>query len=154
VLADLGARLRDSDSQQTVSWLNWYRAEALMGAGRPDEAMAVIDAGIDRIDPAWPDAGQLRTNHWVLLNERLISLLDAKAYAQGESLVVGHLEGCRADATCGGNAGVLYLNWAVDRHNGGDWPAARQVLQSCIARLPAENRCRDMLAQVESQHRL
>lgn len=150
-LTELAARLRDTDIRQSVAWLRWYRGEALMKVGRVEEALAVFEGGVGAIEPGWPDAAALRNNYWALLNERLVTLLEGKAYAEAERLVVRHLDGCRAESTCGPNAGVVYVNWAAERHNAGDWPGARQTLQTCLAHLPAESRCRELLDQLDSR---
>jgi tetratricopeptide (TPR) repeat protein len=153
VVVELAARQRDTVSQSIAAWLNWYRGDALMNVGRQDEAMAVFEAGVDRIDPRWEDAAALRNNYWALFTQRLIRLLDSKSFPQAEQLVLRHLEKCRADDTCAANAEVMYGNWAVEHYNVGNWPAARQVLQNCVARLPSAAECRSRLEEIESQHR-
>lgn len=152
-VVDLRARLRDTESQRIGSWLHWYRGEALMKVGRQAEAMAVFESGVDRIDPTWQDAPQLRNNYWALFTQRLIALLEGKGFQDAEQLVLRHLEGCRADTTCAHNASVMYDSWAVDHYNAGNWPAAREVLQRCIVRLPEDASCRSRLTELESQHR-
>jgi hypothetical protein len=152
-LEALAERARDAETAQLGSWLSWYYAHALMIVGRPDEAMARMKDGYGRLDPAWPDAETLRQNWANVLNDRLCGFIQAKDYAHAVALYGDHRDVCRADKVCADNVSVAYANQAVDAQNAGDWPAARQALQACVAAMPDDARCRDALADLESRHR-
>jgi tetratricopeptide (TPR) repeat protein len=152
-LADAAARSRDPKTLELVSWANWNRANALMIVGRAGEAVALADAGLDRLDPGWQDASKLKANYLNVLDDRLGELLAKEDYPAALEVVSKHKDACRADKICAGNIGIVYGNWSVHHQNAGDWQSARQVLQQCVAELPAESRCREALTDLESRHR-
>ena len=153
-LADLGARVRTAELARLLSWLRWYHGHALSVVGRRDQARAIMDAGIERIDPAWSDAELLRNNYLSLLVRLFGERIDAKDFAGAEAIAMAHRAVCLADDVCHGNLGILYLNWAAEQYNAGHRPAARQVLQTCVANVPGAKACREQLLELESQHRL
>jgi hypothetical protein len=153
-LAEMAARARSAEVARILAWLAWYRGHTLAVVGRRDEARAIMDAGIDRVDPTWSDADALRGNYVALLMRLFGDRMEARDFAGAEALVLAHRATCQADPTCNDNLGILYLNWAVEHYNTGNWPAARQVLQTCLANVPADARCRERLVELESQHRL
>jgi hypothetical protein len=152
-LADAGVRSRDTQTLELVSWANWNRANALMIVGRAGEAVALADAGLDHLDAGWQDAGKLKANYLNVLDDRLGELLAKEDFPAALDVVAKHKDDCRADKICAGNIGIVYGNWSIHHQNAGDWQSARQVLQQCIADLPADPRCKDALSELESRHR-
>jgi hypothetical protein len=49
------------------------------------------------------------------------------------------------------NQKAVFLSWAIEHQNAGDWPGARKVLEDCEAKVPGL--CRDDLEGLESRHR-
>jgi len=152
-VADAAARSRDPQTLQLVAWANWNRANALMIVGRAGEAVALADAGLDRLDAGWQDADKLKANYLNVLDDRLGELLTKEDYPAALDVVAKHKDACRADKICAGNIGVVYGNWSIHHQNAGDWQSAREVLQRCIADLPGDTRCKDALSDLESKHR-
>ena len=149
----IGAKTHDAQTGQLVSWTTWSYANALMIVGRTDEAMARTKDGFARLDTTWPDAQKLRNDYAVVLNDRLCGLINDKDYPKAIEVYGAYREACRADHVCASNVAVAYGNWSNDAQNAGDWQAARQRLQQCVAELPDNAACRDALADLESRHR-
>jgi hypothetical protein len=152
-VTSVGARNRDAETLNLVSWATWYRANAFTIVGRTDEAMALVTAGFARVDSGWKDAADLRHNYLVLLDNRLEEIIDAKDYAGAVKFYVDHREACRADEFCSNHSGMNYQYWSNDYQRAGDWQTARKVLQDCVAELPAHKGCRMALDDLESRHR-
>jgi hypothetical protein len=152
-VAGEGARSRDADTLDLVSWAMWNRANAFTIIGRVDEAMALVTDGLARLDPAWKDAAHLKQNYLVLLDNRLGEIINAKDFAGAAKFYLDHREVCRADEFCSNNTGIAYQDWSNDYQRAGDWQAARKVLQDCVAELPAHQGCRMALDDLESRHR-
>jgi hypothetical protein len=152
-LGDIGARSRDAKTLENLSWATWNHANALLIAGRTDQAMARMADGIAHLDPAWPDAEKLRNNYASLLNDRLGDLISKKQYGEALDVYGKQRDACRANKVCAYNVGVVYQNWSIDHQNAGDWQAARQVLSQCVTDLPDNADCRNALTDLESRHR-
>ena len=145
-------RFRDPQTLQLASWLYTYYAFALTVVGRDDEATAIMSDGLDHLDPGWDDAAKLRNNFLEVLNSRFGDLLSKKDYAGAAKLLVRYRDPCRTQQACASNGGAVYLNWSIEHQNAGDWRAARQVLQECVAELPDDARCTEALKELESRH--
>jgi hypothetical protein len=150
---ELGARSTAAKTQELVSWLNWYYAHALMIVGRHDEAVARADEGLSRLDGQWGDAPKLKNNYVGVVEDHFNDLAAKKDYPAAAKVFTDHREACLASPTCGHNAGIIYSNWSIDQANAGNWPAVRQVLQDCVAALPAFPDCAAALKDVEARHR-
>jgi len=150
---DIGAKSKDAQTLEMVSWANWYHAHALMIVGRQDEAIALMAAGLAQLDKAWPDAGKLQDNYLGVLVDRLGELIVRKDYPTAVATFGKYGDLCRSNDTCTNNASIMFANWSIDHQNNGDWQSARQVLQDCVTQLPSDSRCRDALADLESRHR-
>jgi hypothetical protein len=148
---DLSARTHDAKTAELASWATWNYANALLIAGRTDEAMTRMKNGYARVDPAWPDAETLRHNYVAVLNDRLGTLVTAKDYGKAVEVYAANRDACRADKICVSNVAVAYLNQSSDAQNAGDWPTARAALQACVADVP-DDRCKDGLTDLESRH--
>jgi len=153
VLATVGARSHDAKTLELVAWAHASDADALVIVGRPDEALTLMTDGLAHLDPTWPDAGKLRNNYLVVLNDRLSDEISRKDYGGAMKLFADHRDACRGDKVCATNAAIIYENASIDAQNTGDWQAARQALQQCAAELPDDAGCRDALADLESRHR-
>jgi hypothetical protein len=149
----VAARTRDAKTAELASWANWNYANALLIVGRADEALARTKDGYARLDASWPDAEKLRNNYAVVINDRLGTLVTAKDYGKALEVYSANRDACRADRICVSNVAIAYLNQSGDAQNAGDWPAARAALQACVTELPADARCKDGLADLESRHR-
>jgi hypothetical protein len=152
-VADIGAKARSSDTLQLVSWANWYHADALLIVGRQDEAIALMAAGLEHLDGAWPDASKLKDNYVGVLVNRLGELIVRKDYPTAVTTFGKYGDVCRSSNVCVDNASIIFANWSIDHQNAGDWQSARHVLQDCVSQLPGDSRCRDALADLESRHR-
>jgi hypothetical protein len=152
-LADVAARNHDPRTLQNVSWATWNHANALMIVGRTEEAMARMNDGVARLDPAWPDADKLRNNYASLVNDRLCDLIARKDYARAVDVYDQQRATCRPNKICMGNVGIAYQNWSVEHQNTGNWQAARDVLTRCVSELPEDEGCRAALADLQSRHR-
>lgn len=152
-LSAIAARSKDGRTLELISWDTWYHSQALMVVGRSAEAMALMSAGITRIDPSWPDAAKLKVNYLSVLNNRLGEFIDKKDYPGALKVFADHRDVCRSDKICAGNVGVAYGNWSIEYQNAGDWQSARRVLQECATELPQDSQCRDTLKDLEGRHR-
>src|SRR5215831_6323312 len=150
---DIGAKSTDGETLQLVSWANWYHANALMVVGRQDEAIAIMAAGLQKLDNAWPDAPKLKDNYVGVLVNRLGELIVRKDYPTAVTTLGKYGDVCRYSNACADNASIMFANWSIDHQNNGDWQSARQVLQDCVSQLPNDSRCRDALTDLESRHR-
>jgi Transglutaminase-like superfamily len=149
----LAATTHDPETAQLASWATWYHARALMIVGRTDEAMARTKEGYARLDATWSDADKLREDYAGLVIDRLCGLIDKKDYGKALEVYAAYREPCRAEKVCAGDVAIIYANQSIDAQNAGDWQAARQALQQCVAELPGDAHCKDALADLESQHR-
>jgi Transglutaminase-like superfamily len=152
-ILEIASRSSDAKVLALASWATWYHAYALTVVGRREEGLALVTEGLPRVDPSWEDARQLRDNFVSVVNDRLAELMEAKDFSGAADVFGRFREACRGDRICSGNAGSNFLNWTGSHENTGDWLSARQVLQRCVTELPAETRCRDALADLESRHR-
>jgi len=152
-IAELAARSRDPKTLEMAWFSTWYDAHALMIEGRQDEAMALMAEGLAHLDARWDQAAALRNNYVGVLVRRLSELMARPDYPAAARTFEKYRDVCLSDATCAGDAGIVYANWAIDRQNAGDWQAARQILQECIKQLPGDGRCQDQLTDLESRHR-
>jgi hypothetical protein len=149
----IAATSKDPKTLETIAWLGFYQAYALMVVHRDDEAMAIMTRSWEHLDAGWPEADKLRTNFLSVLNNRLCDLIDKHDYPTAVTVFQSHREACRAQKICAGNASISYRNWSIDHLNAGDWQSARQVLQQCVSELPDDPACRDTLTDLESRHR-
>jgi hypothetical protein len=149
----LAATTHDPQTGQLASWASWYYAHALMIVSRTDEAMARTKDGSARVDATWPDADKLRQHYVNVVIDRLCALIDKKDYGKALELYAAYRDACRAEKVCVGDVAIVYTDQSIDAQNAGDWMAARQALQQCVAELPDDAHCRDALADLESRHR-
>lgn len=150
-IASLGAKMTDPDVVQHLSWTHWYHAHALVIAGRPDEAIAIMDQNLGHLDPKWPDYDKLRKNYLAVLMDHLLGLMHDKNYASAIKLITPRFEVCKSDAECADNLGIIYRNQAIEHENGGHYKAARAALKECVALLPNVKACADALEDLESR---
>ena len=153
VLVDVGAKTRAPKTLQLLSWLRWEHAWALMQAGRLEQAMTIVRDGLNHLDASWPDAANLKDSYLGLLSQRLYALYTNKDYRAIVTTFSKYRDVCQADKGCLDNVGAAYASLSIDPINAGNWQAARQVLQECLAALPGELRCADALKELESRHR-
>jgi len=152
-VARIAATTKDPKTLEVAWFTTWYHAYALMIEGRPDESLALMDTGLAHLDPAWGQATALRNNLVGLLVSRLAELIDRHDYPAAAATFTKHRDACLSETTCANDAGIVYVNWSIDRQNGGDWLAARQILQDCTRQLPGDGRCREQLTELEGRHR-
>ena len=151
-IAEIAAKSRDGKTLEMAWFSTWYDAHALMIEGRQDEAMALMADGLAHLDARWDQAAALRNNYLGVLVSRLSELMARPDYPGAAQTFEKYRDVCLSDATCAGDAGIVYANWSIDRQNAGDWQAARQILQDCLKQLPGDGRCRDQLTELESRH--
>jgi hypothetical protein len=82
----------------------------------------------------------------------MCDLIAKKDHLGALRVFAAHRDICRSQDVCANNVGVIYSNGSNQYANAGDWPSARRVLQECVSELPNENRCRQVLADLESRH--
>lgn len=132
--------------------IRFYFANALGIVGRVDEAVAIADDMLDHLDPAWKDAEQLRGNFLMTVEDVMLAHIRKREYAAALVAIDKRFDLCKADKVCADNLAVLYGNWSIEYQNQGDWQAARQKLQACVATLPGNAECADALKELESRH--
>jgi hypothetical protein len=152
-VSELASRSKDTETLQLTSWASWYHAYSLIIVGRADEAMALTGEGLTHLDSRWPDGETLRNNYVSVINDRMCDLIAKEDFTTALRVFADHRDACRADKVCGGNVGIVYTNWSITRENAGDWPAARQLLQTCLTDLPGDVHCQDALKELEGRHR-
>jgi len=138
---------------EDVAWLGLYFVHAPGIVGRADEAFALADDMLDHIDPAWKTANDLRDSYLSEVEDRMAAHVRKSEFAAARAAIDKRLDVCRTDKVCASNIAVLYGNWSIAYQNQGDWQAARQKLQDCVATLPGNAACGDALKNLESRQR-
>jgi hypothetical protein len=134
-------------------WARYDFAEALQTTGRSDDAVALADAQLDRLDPAWKDAVKLREAFIGVLGNVMTAHVEKGEFAAGLAAISKRMDVCLADASfCRANLSVLFGNWSIAAQNEGDWQAARTHLQDCLKTIPGDKKCQDALTDLESRH--
>lgn len=137
---------------QGVLWMAWYNAAALVIVGRGDEAVTLANDMLDRVQPTWSEAKNLKENLVTVLTDRLTELQVAHDYEKSLDVVTKHIDLCRADEACLNNLYLTFDAWCVKYQVAKDWPNAKKVMQTCIGLLPDDTRCHHTLEGLTSQH--
>lgn len=137
-------------------WVRYDFAFALQTVGRSEEAVALADAQIDRVDPAWKEGIEMRGAFLDVLVNEMTAHVNAHEFAAGLAAISKRIDLCVTDTSsgsvCRSNLAVLYYNWSNAAQNAGDWQAARTHLQDCTRLIPTDEGCRNGLADLESRH--
>jgi hypothetical protein len=144
---------KDGPTTRYTGWARWFYASALEAVGRGDDATTQANEALDQVASAGEDAAMLRENDVGVLDDQMMLLMKNKQYPEATKVMGKHLEACRAVSSCLGNLEVVYRNWSIESQNLGDWQAARQALQACVAQLPGDPACSADLRDLESRHR-
>ena len=142
----------NNDTMSGVAWVTAFYALALAVVGRGDEAVATVSELLDHFDDHWSDATALRGNAYKVIDDRMLGLMADNDYEKAVRVPAAHIDGCRADKYCSSNLSIVYRNWAADKSNAGDWPAARDALKQCTTALPDDAQCKSELTDLESRH--
>jgi tetratricopeptide (TPR) repeat protein len=151
-LEDLATRSKDPEVLMHVMWAREYRARALLVVNRADEAVAITDESLKRIDPSWKDAMQLRTGFVDVISDHLLELVNAKDYANAVKFITPRFEVCKTEDLCAQNVSIIYRNQAIEHDDRGDWAGAKHGLEECIQLLPKVPGCAELLDDLKARH--
>jgi len=149
---DLAGRAKDPEVLMHAMWLRVYRARSLLVVARGDEAIAIADASVGRIDPSWKDATTLRRSFASVISDHLLELMNAKDYPAAVKFISPRFELCKTDDLCARNVSIIYQNQAIEHDNRGDWAGAKHGLEECVQLLPKVPGCAELLNDLQARH--
>jgi hypothetical protein len=151
MISKIGSASKDPEILTHVSYLHYYREEALIITNRADEAMGVMDADLKALNPSWPEYAKLRQYHINALSDHLWELIEAKEYDAAIKLIEPRFDLCKSDEICKKNLIMIYHNQYVRHYNAGDKGAARKALEECVQLISNATQCADDLKDMD-QH--